>query len=298
MDTAPRYIKRYALQILIISLFCIGIFAIYISRGGAGSRSDILKVAFLDVGQGDSIYLEAPNGRQMLIDGGPGPAVLSKLAEVMPFGDRSIDILLATHTDADHITGLNSVLDSYTVSMIFENGAQGTTRTYANLESKIATHKIQKMIARRGTHIVLDQDHNVYVDILFPDRVISKLESNDGSIVAKLVYGGESFMLTGDATMYTEHLIMVNEHPDTLHASILKLGHHGSKGSSSELWLEKVHPEEAIVSAGLHNRYGHPAPLIIDRLAKLKIPYLATLGKGTILFKTNGLSLKEKQLIE
>jgi competence protein ComEC len=289
--------RRYALHLLVLMLFVVGISALFLSYRSYFGQSNILKVAFLDIGQGDSIYIEAPNGRQMLIDGGPGPVVLSRLSEVMPYGDKSIDILLATHTDADHITGLNSVLDSYTVSMIFENGAQGTTRTYANLESKIATHKVEKMIARRGMHIVLDQDLNIYVDILFPDRDISKFESNDGSIVCKLVYGSESFMLTGDATVYTEHLVMTNEDSNTLHASILKLGHHGSKGSSSELWLEKVRPEEAIVSAGSHNRYGHPAPLILDRLAKLKIPYLATLGKGSILFETDGLTLHENQLV-
>ncbi len=286
--------RRYGLHLLICILFGIGILTLFLASQGSRAEKNILKVAFLDIGQGDSIYIEAPNGRQMLIDGGPGPVVLSKLSEVMPYGDRSIDILLATHTDADHITGFNSVLDAYKVGLIFENGGHSTTRTYANLESKIAKQKVQKLIARRGMHIVLDHDRNIYVDILFPDRDISKFESNDGSIVCKLVYGSESFMLTGDATLYTEHLVMHNESLETLHSNILKLGHHGSKGSSSELWLEKVQPEEVIVSAGLHNRYGHPAPVVLDRLAKLKIPYLATLGKGTILFETDGNSLIEK----
>ena len=98
-------------------------------------------------------------------------------------------------------------------------------------------------------------------------------------------------MLMGDATKYTEYLVKQNESPDTLHAQVLKLGHHGSHTSSSELWLEAVHPDMAIISAGRNNKYGHPHQDILDRLKSLHIPYLGTYQKGTIILKTDGLKI-------
>ena len=254
-------------------------------------RPHYLKVAFLDIGQGDSVYIEAPNGKQMLIDGGPGATVLARLAKVMPFADRSIDILLATLSDADHIAGLSDVIDHYKVNAIIENGIAGTTQTFQTLQAEVQKHNIKKLIARRGMRVVLDQKAGVYFDILFPDRDMSNATSNDGSIVGKLTYGKESFMLTGDATKVSELLIMQHGNTQSLHVQVLKLGHHGSKTASSESWLEAVHPDVAIISAGLHNRYGLPSQDILDRLALLHIPYLATYKQGTIIFKTDGLKM-------
>lgn len=283
--------KRYLPHILITVLFIItsGLgYNIY-----ASDKNNLyLKVAFLDIGQGDAVYIEAPNGRQILIDGGPDARVISKLSEVMPFGDRSIDVVIATHPDADHIGGLPDVLDTYTVSTFIENGAISNTKIYKNLEQKILNNKINKIIASRGNSILLDDEKNIHFDILFPDRDVSKLDSNDGSIVGKLIYGTQSFMLTGDATTYTENLIKWNEDNTTLKSNVLKLGHHGSHTSSSLPWLESVNPEIAIISAGKDNRYGHPHKDILERLKDLKIPYLATFEKGTIFFKTDGVSLQ------
>lgn len=282
--------RRYLPFILIVLLF---ICAFYIWHVSSISKTGTyLKVAFLDVGQGDAIFIEAPNGRQMLVDGGPNNVVLSKLAEVMPWGDTSIDLVVATHDDADHIGGLASVISQYHVPRIIENGAISHTGVFKHLEDTVTKNNVEKIIAKKGMRIILDPDKNVYFDILFPDRDVSKFtEPNDGSIVGKLVYGQESFMLTGDATIYTENLIMQNETIDTLHTQVLKLGHHGSHTSSSLLWLEKVHPDIAIISAGLHNRYGHPHKDTLDHLSELNIPYIATYNEGTILFKTDGVKL-------
>ena len=283
--------RKYLPYILLITFIIIlaGIFYTIYSKG---NQSKLLKVAFLDVGQGDAIYIEAPNGKQMLVDGGPDDSVLAELAQVMPFGDQSIDLVLATHTDADHIGGLSSVIEQYDVSHIIENGSSSSTRVFQNLENTIEKNNLERVIARRGTRIILDKEFNIYFDILFPDRDVSNFtESNDGSIVGKLVYGQESFLLTGDATKYTENLIMRNETPDTLHSQVLKLGHHGSHTSSTQLFLEKVNPEIAIISAGKNNRYGHPHKDVLNVLERLGIPYFATYQEGTIIFKTDGVKL-------
>ena len=257
----------------------------------SGHKNNYLKVVFLDVGQGDSIYIEAPNGKQMLIDAGPDAKVLSSLSKVMPFADRSIDVIVATHPDSDHIGGFPIILDNYKVGSIIENGATTNSEVYSTMEELITKDKINKIIAHRGMRIMLDDKDNIYFDILFPDRDVSNIDTNDGSIVGKLVYGADSFMLTGDADLYTENQIEWNENADELHSNVLKLGHHGSKTSSSILWLEKVKPDIAIVSAGKNNKYGHPSPETIDRLNLLHIPYLNTADHGNIIFETDGTKL-------
>lgn len=287
-----KYFKKNLLNILILSLFSftfiVGRF-LYIND----HHGEVLKVVFLDVGQGDSIFIEAPNGKQMLIDGGPDASVLARLSSVMPFGDRSIDLILITHADMDHIGGLYPVLENYKVGRIIENGLKGETNAYKNLESKIIENKIERIIAHRGMNILLDEDKNIYFNILFPDRDVSLLESNDGSIVGKLIYGDNSFMMMGDASTYTENLIKWNESKEFLHSQILKLGHHGSHTSNNIVWLEAVNPDIAIISVGEDNRYGHPHKDILDKLDSLNIPYLFTYEKGNILFEVN-----EKDIIQ
>ena len=137
-----------------------------------------------------------------------------------------------------------------------------------------------------------DQEINMAVaEVLFPDRDVSNFESNDASLVGKLVYGESSFMFVGDSSLYTENLIEWNETTETLDSDVLLIGHHGSRTSSSLLWLEKVSPEIAIISAGKNNRYGHPHKELLDRLLSLNIPYLATYEKGSVIFKSDGLNL-------
>jgi len=285
-----EYLKKYAPTIFIVLLYFSAIVIwcfVYLQE----NRNDDLKVVFLDVGQGDSIYIEAPNGKQMLLDAGSNSAILSKLSKVMPFGDKSIDVVIITNPDTDHMGGVVDILQNYKVDMILESGTHSDTVTYRTLSQLIVQNKIQKKFARKGMRLVLDNKQNIYFDILFPDRDVSTWERNDGSVVGKLVYGTSSFMLMGDATKYTELLIAYNENPQTLNSQVLKLGHHGSHTSSSLLWLEKVKPEIAIVSAGLNNRYGHPHKDVIQRLSDLGIAVFGTYEKGEIMFKTNGVKL-------
>jgi len=285
-----KYSRKYLpyIPLIFLIILTIGIWFFAFKTSG---QTDYLKVVFLDVGQGDAIYIEAPNGKQVLIDGGPDAKLLSSLAEVMPFADRSIDMLIATHPDMDHIGGFPLLIDNYKITSIIENGTTSTSQISSGLEEKILKNKINKIIARRGMHIILDEKKNIYIDILFPDRDVSKFESNDASIVGKIVYGENSFMFTGDASLYTENLIEWNEKESTLKSDVLKLGHHGSRTSSSILWLEKINPEVAIISAGLNNRYGHPHKELLDRLSTLHIPFLSTMKKGNIIFESDGVKL-------
>ncbi len=275
----------------LIAISIIIVLSGFYSNYTQGSDSQYLKVAFLDVGQGDAIYIEAPNGKQVLIDGGPDARVLPVLEDVMPLFDTSIDMIISTHADADHIGGLPSVIDNYTVTNVLENGYKGETKIYKKFEEKIIEKNIKKDIAHSGMHIVLDEKENIYLDIIFPDREVSNMKTNDGSIVSRLVYNDQSVMLTGDATLYTEKIIMQNYNNSELKSTILKLGHHGSNTSSGNSWLSAVSPAYTIISAGVDNKYGHPHPDVLSRLENFKMSYLTTFKEGTIVFKSDGVSI-------
>jgi len=285
MERFKKYLPYVPLILLLILATGVCVFVFN------SNNHKYLKVVFLDVGQGDAVYIEAPNGKQLIIDAGPDAKLLSSLAKVMPFADRSIDMIIATHPDMDHIGGFPLLIDNYKIGSIIENGSDSLSQISAGLEEKVIKKKINKIIARRGMHIILDDKKNIYLDILFPDRDVSNLETNSASIVGKLIYGESSFLFTGDADLYTENLIEWNEKDETLDSDVLKLGHHGSRTSSSMLWLEKVSPEIVIVSAGKNNKYGHPHKELLQRLLDLKIPYLNTADVGNIIFKSDGIKI-------
>ena len=258
-------------------------------------RRGVMTVIFLDVGQGDAIYIEALNGNQILIDGGSGKAVLRQLSAVMPWYDRSLDLVVATHPDADHIGGLPEVLQRYAVSNFMESGVAGDTGVYQELErvigQEVAAGQLTKTLARRGMRIVLDNKKGAFLDILFPDRDPSGWETNTASIVAKLTYDQQSFMLTGDSPRAIEQYLMAGDGV-ALISTVLKAGHHGSRTSSDPSYLALVQPEYAIISAGKNNRYGHPHAEVIQALEKLKIKILQTSELGNIKFQTNGQTLE------
>lgn len=281
-----KYILFFVLLIIVVGTLC---YSIYINR-----KPHEMTVAFLNVGQGDSIYIEAPNGVQMLIDGGRSSRVLTELSKVMPFGDKSIDVVIGTHPDADHVGGLVDILSNYNVGQMIESGGVSSSQIYRSLESKIIAQKIPRTLGRAGMRIMLDERDGVYFDILYPDVVdVSSMETNDGSIVGKLTYGVTSVMLTADSPIEKE-LHIVNKDPKILDVDVLKLGHHGSRTSSSTQYLKATSPKVAIISAGKGNSYGHPHKEVLGKLESLHIPYLATYISGTIFCKSDGLQISCK----
>ncbi|MBI2475913.1 MAG: MBL fold metallo-hydrolase [Candidatus Taylorbacteria bacterium] len=253
-------------------------------------RGGILKIAFLDIGQGDAIYIEAPNGNQMLIDGGPPRTVLSALRKVMPFYDRSIDMLLVTNPDKDHMGGFVDVLKSFKVGEVVEPGTQSPSATYAELEKTIAEKSVPKILAERGQTIWLDKKHGVGFHVLFPDRDVSGLATNNGSIVGRLVYGNTSVMFTGDAPDNIEHYLVLLD-GKKLKSDVLKVGHHGSRTSTSEEFVGFISPTDAVISDGLHNKYGHPHQETLATLAQFGVKVFRTDQLGTIVMKTDGENL-------
>ena len=255
----------------------------------------VLTISFLNIGQGDSIFIDAPSGRQVLIDGGANRSVIRQLSKVMPWYDRTIDVVLATHPDADHIGGLPDVLSRYKVDLIIESSVKDPEGADSAALEKAAIEETrggaQRRVAERGQ--IIDLGSGAYMEILFPDRPVPAIETNTGSIVARLVYGDTSFMLTGDSPRAIEEYL-VKLDGDALASSILKAGHHGSRTSSGLSFVGFVSPEYAIYSRGCDNSYGHPHDETIETFAKLEISTLDTCTDGTITFVSDGKTLTRK----
>lgn len=257
------------------------------------TKSNLLEVDFFDVGQGDAAFIETPTGYQILIDGGPDGKVLEKLGEEMPFYDRSIDLIILTHPEADHLTGLIEVLKNYQVGQILENGFKRETAGYQEWQRLIKEKKIPLKIAQAGQKINLGQ--NTELKILWPvsSFVNSSLESsNDISVVAQLIYGQSEFLFTGDIERPVELNLVNNPPADGLESDVLKTAHHGSKTSTLQPFLEKVNPEIAVISVGRQNSYGHPHQEVLERLRSRQV--FRTDLDGDVEIKTNGLSLSVK----
>ncbi len=276
------------IRIFILLIFILGTFILIflsLQKTPADSGEGLLTVTFLDVGQGDSIFIETPDGVQMLIDGGVNNAVLRQLAKQMSIGDKSLDVVLATHPDKDHVGGLVDVLARYQVANIIKTNNQSDTATFKALELAEEEERANIYLATAGQQLALGA--STLVLILSPSGDVANLESNTSSIVAQLRYGEIEFMLTGDAPISIEEYL-TRTFGDTLESEVLKLGHHGSRTSSGEIFLDTVKPNFAVVSASKDNTYGHPHSEVVENVTKRNIEMLSTADQGTIVFKSDG----------
>ena len=284
MFLMSRKYRTLGLMLLVCTAF--GIAALVLQPTSKTSEG---KISILNIGQGDAILITAPSGAQMLIDGGKDSKVLSELNTVMPIGDHSIDVVVATHPDADHIGGLPLVIERYDIGLFITSQVMGDTQTYRDLMNGLYKHKIPSYFAHRGETIALDPVTTF--KILFPDRDVTSWETNTASVVGRLdigpTSGGVSALFNGDSPISIERYLVQTD-PKDLDVDILKLGHHGSKTSLSEEYLKATSPALALISAGVNNRYGHPAPEVMRRLQKLSIPSVSTQDRGTITLRTDG----------
>ncbi len=252
-----------------------------------------LFVDIFDVGQGDAIFFEG-GGNQVLIDGGPNNAVLSRLGEVMPVWDHSIDLLVLTHAHVDHVTGLIEVVKRYDVGMVLESGEQYQTSEYEEWHRLIREKHIPVVIAKKGE--VIHLGNGIVLDVLSPfenAEGVSFKNPHDAMVTAKLIFNKASFLLMGDAEKMIEYRL-VRESPLLLKSDVLKVGHHGSKTSSSEEFLSAVSPDIAVISLGRKNRYGHPHQEVLDRLHSFGIEVFRTDQDGDVKFISDGVTIERE----
>lgn len=255
-----------------------------------------LKVRVLDIGQGDSIFIETPSMRHIIIDGGVDAMVMSKLHKLLPFWQRHLDVVMLTHPDADHLNGLLYVLKKYKVDYIIWNGVVRGGEQYQvwlTLLEKAKKQGTKIIITKAGDQIKNDK---VAIETLHPFINIEgrdarpKNEDNDTGIVSRLTYGKNSFLFTADVSSVVEEALVKGE--ATLTSDVLKVAHHGSRFSTSENFLEAVHPDLAVISVGAKNTYGHPAIEVLQRLQNFGITTLRTDEQGTVEILSDGENIK------
>lgn len=255
------------------------------------SQPRFLEVIFFDVGQGEAIFVETPKRQQILIDGGPDSIILEKLSKEMPFWDRTIDLIVLTHPEYDHLVGLIEALKRYRIENILWTGIIRDTAEYTEWQSLIDKEGAKIFIAQAGTRIIMNPG---LLEVFYPFENLEsqKLKnSNDTSIIAKFIFENNSFLFTGDISKSIEKKL-INFQTEKLKSNVLKSAHHGSKTSSSEEFIEKVLPEIAVISAGKENSYGHPHKEVLEILEKFGIKILRTDFDGDIKIISDGQKIK------
>lgn len=247
-----------------------------------------VKVAILNVGQGDSIYIESPTGQQVVIDGGPDSSLLRELPKVMPWFDHSLDMVVATHPDSDHIVGFVDLLSRYHIGAFMEPGVLKNTQTNQKLEKEVLDEHIVHYIARRGMMLTLGG--GAVLRVLSPDTDVSHLNpnrDNDAGIVLQLVFGSTTALFMADIEHPVEDKLIVLDGA-WLKSDVLKVGHHGSRTASEDAFIGLVHPQFAAISVAAHNTYRLPNQEPIDTLKKYGAEVLRTDEVGTVVFESDG----------
>ncbi|MFA6353799.1 MAG: ComEC/Rec2 family competence protein [Candidatus Paceibacterota bacterium] len=275
--------KEYGLFIIVFALILFNAFLLYTDWQNSHRE---FTFAMLDVGQGDSLFIESPTGTQIMFDGGPSRSVLGSLTRIISPFDKSIDALVITNPDSDHIGGFLDILKNYKVGRVFESGTLTDSKIYQSLREEMKKQNIPDILVKKG--MKLDIGGGVIIDILFPDRDVSAWATNDGGVVAKLSFGETSIMLTGDVTAKTEKIILEENYSLQLASTILKVGHHGSRTSSSISFVKAVMPSYALISDGKDNNYGHPHQDTLDTLAQFGAKIFRTDLLGSIVMKSDG----------
>lgn len=277
----PRF-KLAALSLLIVSAV--------LWTAAITSPDGRLTVVFLDVGQGDAVFIRTPSGQQVLVDGGPDPQVtLVALGDVMPFWDRSLDAVVLTHPHADHLEGLMRVMELYDVDMVADSGLVSGTPLYLAWRKLLTDEGVERSVLYGGQQ--LRTGDGVVIDVLNPPAEQPKWTPdilNNGSLVLRVSYGEVSFLLTGDIQHEAEEQLVANG--GSLRSTVYKAPHHGSDTSSTAAFLGAVDPSIAVISVGVDNRFGHPDEGVVARLEDAVSPgnVFLTSEHGDVQFTTDG----------
>lgn len=241
-------------------------------------------VHFLDVGQGDSEFIELPNGECMLIDSGTAEYSQTVIESIEEYGYTSVDYVVATHPHADHIGGMSEIIESFDIGEVYMPKASASTKTFENLLTAVSDKGLTVNTAKAGVEIY--SDSTLKMEFLAP--VNSDYEDlNNYSAVLKITYGGNSFLFTGDAEDVSE-AEMLDDNYNLLNSDVLKVGHHGSSSSSTAEFLSAVNPEYAVISCGADNSYGHPHNEAVERLTDIGAEVYRTDKQGTITVTCDG----------
>jgi competence protein ComEC len=252
-----------------------------------------LHVSFLDVGQGDAVLIQMPNGQDILIDGGPDPQKINmELSEKLPFWDRTIDLVVCTQPQADHVTGLVEVIERYRVKRVLEPGASYNSSIYREWSNLVKEKEVERDTAQTGQEI--DLGSGVKIEVLNPPEDLwegTNDDVNNNAVVLRLNWGRITFLFTADITEEVEFELIGQR--ANLRSTVLKIAHHGSRTSTATQFLAAVDPEAAVICVGANNTFGHPSAEVMERLIERLggENVYRTDEDGTIEFITDGETL-------
>ena len=274
-----RELYRYGL------LLVLAIGGLFATVSEFQTQTEFLAVHFLDVGQGDAILIQTPDGYEVLIDGGATSQIIKGLSERQSFFDQRVDVVIATHPDTDHIGGLVDVLGRYEIDLVVQTETESESPAPAAFATALENKNTNVQFAQAGQ--IIKVGASTTIEVLSPASPTNNWRPNAASIIVRVVYGDTSFMLTGDAPTSVEDYL-VEVYGENLRSDVLKLGHHGSRTSTSGLFLDAVQPQYAIVSAGIDNRYGHPDQSVMQQVFARDIVTFHTGVDGTVSFYSDG----------
>ena len=291
-EFSRRSALKWLIPPLLVAVMLVGVVVLTLP-------DDKLHVSFLDVGQGDAILVQTPNHQNILIDGGPSPRLLNReLGKKFPFWDRTIDLVVSTQPQADHLAGLVEVLERYKVKWVVESGVPYNTSTYQEWNRLVNESGVRRDRAIAGQEV--DLGGGIKLEVLNPPEELFQGTSDDvdnNGVVLRLEWGEVSFLLTADIRWDGE-FELIKERPG-LQSTVLKVAHHGSNSSTTEQFLAVVDPQAAVISVG-NNTFGHPGNETLERLEKEKEKekekVYRTDENGTVEFITDGERLWVRRL--
>ena len=270
-------LKFYFLIIIIIPLFT-GCY-----------KNSYLSIHVIDVGQGDSILIQTPTNANILVDGGNEDSSSIVRSYLKKHKIKSLDMIIATHLDSDHIGSLDNIIDDFDVKSIYTPEQTSSSDSFKNLLTSCLNKDIEIQYFEKGD--VKKLDNNIELTVLSPSYIQD--ENNSNSIVFKLDYNNKSFLFTGDATTSNELDIIDSFNLDNV--DFLKVGHHGSSTSTSDDFLKATTPDIAVISCGYKNQYGHPHKKVLDNLSSNNIITYRTDLTGDMIFYSDGNTIFTKK---
>lgn len=245
-----------------------------------------LHVVFCDVGQGDAIFIRTPSGSDILVDGGPDDSVLNCLGRHMPFWDKTLELVILTHPDADHVTGLIDVIKRYKMIHFYTSKVEGKTDIYKQFLRTLKTNKIKQNYLWQGDKFTFKEGFTM--ETLWPTQEWESLATNSFSVTQLLTYKNFKVLLTGD--LDAEQMEELDDLAGQI--NLLKVPHHGSRFGLTSGILDILNPDLAVISVGKKNRFGHPAPFILDLLKSKNAKILRTDQNGKVETMSDGIASK------